>query len=118
MSDQSNSQPQTSPLWRLFLAVPLPDEIRAEIEDLATRLKKGAQFTRCRPSWVHVDSIHLTLAFLGDTPQAKVDAIADAARGVAAGFSPLRIEIKRLGVFPDWHHPRSVGRPARAHAPA
>ncbi|MCE5227967.1 RNA 2',3'-cyclic phosphodiesterase [bacterium] len=108
MNDQPTTEPRmdASPMWRLFLAIPLPDEVRAELEDLTARLKKGAQFTRCRPSWVHAGSIHLTLAFLGNTPPDKVDAISGAASRVAAAFSPLRIEIKRLGVFPDWHHPR------------
>lgn len=101
----ASPHPETA-AWRLFLAVPLPDGTRAEIGDLSTRLQKGARFTTARLSWVQPDSIHLTLAFLGDTAPEKVEAIAAAAGRAAGGFSPLRIEIKRLGVFPDWHRPR------------
>lgn len=119
MNAQANTdanRPATA-MWRLFLAVPLPENVRAEIEDISTRLQKGVQFTKARPSWAQAHSIHLTLAFLGGTPPAKIDAISAAALQAAGGFSPLRIEIKRLGVFPDWHHPRVLwaGMRERTH---
>lgn len=117
MIEPANTDSLKAAMWRLFLAVPLPENVRAEIEDISTRLQKGVQFTRSRPSWVNVHSIHLTLAFLGNTPQARVEPIREAAARVAAAFSPLRIEIKRLGVFPDWHHPRVLwaGMRERTH---
>lgn len=119
MTAQPDTDPALvpAPMWRLFLAIPLPEHVRAQIEDLSTRLQKGVQFTKARPSWVNTHSIHLTLAFLGGTPPAKVDAISAAALQVAGGFSPLRIEIKRLGVFPDWHRPRVLwaGMRERTH---
>jgi 2'-5' RNA ligase len=90
----------------LFLAVELPESIREEVAALCQRLRNGFQFTQCRPNWCRPETIHLTLIFLGQTPMEQIGPISDAAGRAAAPFSPLRIEIKRLGVFPHWRRPR------------
>lgn len=117
MQPDNNHGAERRETWRMFLAIPLPEDVRREVDELSLRLRKGAQFTPARPSWVHTDSIHITLVFLGNTPVDKVEAIKDAAGRVAARFSPLRFEIKRLGVFPDWHRPRVLwaGMRERTH---
>ena len=91
---------------RLFIAVPLSDVQIAGLTDLMDRLKKGAQFTQCRPTWVAPETIHLTLAFLGKRPAEEVPVLAQCLHLAAAGFGPLKLEIKGLGVFPDWRGPR------------
>ncbi len=102
---------------RLFLAVPLPPPILAEMTDLSGRLQKGLQFSTFRPSWSRPESMHLTLLFLGRTEPDRVDPIIKTTQAVAARFAPLRLEIKRLGVFPQWRSPRVlwVGVRERTH---
>jgi RNA 2',3'-cyclic 3'-phosphodiesterase len=49
------------------------------------------------------DNLHVTLAFLGATPQARVDDVADALRGAAAGVEPPVLAAVR------YRETRSVG---------
>lgn len=91
---------------RLFIAVPLPADIRAQVAALSGNLQKGVQFTPNRPSWSDPATTHLTLLFLGQTDEDKVPAITRALDRVGPQFAPLRIEVKRLGVFPNWRSPR------------
>jgi 2'-5' RNA ligase len=103
--------------WRLFIALPLPAELLGGLSDLMERLRKGAAFTPCRPTWVSPETIHLTLAFLGPRPVADVPRLAACLTRAAAGCTPLRPELKGLGVFPDWQHPKVlwVGLRERTH---
>jgi 2'-5' RNA ligase len=91
---------------RLFIAIPLPDAIRRQVAELSANLQKGFQFTPNRPSWSNPEAIHLTLIFLGETPAGMVEPISRILDEVAADFEQLRIEVKRLGVFPHWRHPK------------
>lgn len=110
----SHTQPQSpdeesgdqNEMVRLFVAIPLSDEVREQVAGLIGRLQTGFQFTPCRPSWCNPDSIHLTLAFLGKKPIEMVKDIQKSLSALTAEFSPLKIEVKQLGVFPDWHHPK------------
>jgi 2'-5' RNA ligase len=92
--------------WRLFVAIPLPDDVKEALGAISARLQKGARFVGQSIAWTAMDSLHLTLAFLGSTPPGQAGPIAEALRPVAARFGPQRLEIKRLGVFPHWHSPR------------
>lgn len=51
--------------------------------------------------WTNPDGVHLTLKFLGDTPEDRVTAIAEAMTAAAAGFEPFELRIAGLGCFPN-----------------
>jgi 2'-5' RNA ligase len=77
---------------RCFVAVELPPSIRQEIGLLHSRIAtEGLRLVR-------PDLVHITLKFLGDVPQGRVDAVAQALGAVkAASFS---VRIKGIGAFP------------------
>lgn len=57
---------------------------------------------------VDSEATHITLKFLGDTPQ---DLLADVGRiveTVAGGYPPVDLELKGIGVFPHWGRPQVV----------
>ena len=91
---------------RLFVAVPISDAAREALDRLSRNLQKGFQFTPCRPAWCGSETMHLTLAFLGLKPRSMIDPLRETLRRVAAGFAPLVVEVKGLGVFPSWQRPR------------
>lgn len=91
---------------RLFIAIALPQRIRNVISGLSEDLKKGFQFTSCRPAWVSPDAMHLTLLFLGATPRERVETIAKEIDRISARFGPLDLRLRDLGVFPHWRRPR------------
>ncbi len=77
---------------RTFIAVELPDRFIPEIERIESMLKS--------PGIKLVDPVlvHVTLKFLGDIDEDKIDAIATALSQV--NCSPFEAKIKGIGVFP------------------
>ncbi|MFH1015728.1 MAG: RNA 2',3'-cyclic phosphodiesterase [Chloroflexota bacterium] len=82
---------------RSFIAIELPDELKAALTRLQAQLKASDP-----PSvkWVDAYGIHLTLKFLGNVTFKQIEEITRAMAKAAAGISPFRLEVKDLGVFP------------------
>lgn len=89
---------------RLFIAVPLPTEIKTALGKMITDLK--AQGGKVR--WVAAQNLHLTVRFLGDTEEAKVDKLKRIIDDVAAKFPAVDTSIDRLGGFPNLNRPRVI----------
>jgi len=83
---------------RSFIAIELPDELKAGLNQLQARLKLSKQ-----PwvKWVDPYSIHLTLKFLGSIAVDRTGEITRAMEEAAQGISPFYLEVKGLGVFPN-----------------
>lgn len=95
---------------RLFIAVPLPEDAAAAVRSVvdevrATPLPDGARDVR----WVRLDGLHLTLRFLGPTPEDRVEPTA-AAMGEAAESlaGPIALELGGAGTFPPQGRPRAL----------
>ena len=56
-------------MWRLFVAIPLNDEVRTAATASATLLQ--ARLGRDGWRWVDPEMFHLTLAFLGNVPSSS-----------------------------------------------
>jgi 2'-5' RNA ligase len=83
---------------RSFIAIELPDELKAELSQLEARLKLGNQsFVK----WVDPYSIHLTLKFLGNVAVNRIDEIIAVMKEAAQGISPFHLDVLELGVFPN-----------------
>jgi 2'-5' RNA ligase len=91
---------------RTFLALELPDALRAGVAEIIARLQKGVMFTGAHPKWVDPASIHLTLKFFGDTTLEQRDEILHALRPVAKRHAPHRVRLEGIGVFPTPRQPR------------
>lgn len=90
---------------RSFIAIELPEEIRAELTSLEQRLQAG-QHTFVK--WVHPDGVHLTLKFLGSIGADLVPEIVEVMNRVARPASPMSLQIGGLGAFPSWNRPQVV----------
>jgi 2'-5' RNA ligase len=93
---------------RLFVAVPVADEIRAAIREIMEKVAGASIDERAygQPRWVRVDGLHLTLRFLGATPDERQPALEDVLAAVAVGVAPFRIVLSGGGAFPDPYRPR------------
>jgi RNA 2',3'-cyclic 3'-phosphodiesterase len=95
---------------RLFIAVPLPDDaataIRSIVDEVqAEALPAGARDVR----WVRLDGLHLTLRFLGPTPEERIEPTAAAVEAVAAAATgPFELELGGSGTFPPQGRPRAL----------
>ena len=56
---------------RAFIAIEIPDDVRAAIEEAQARLKRA--HVGVKISWTKVDNLHLTLQFLGYIEEPLVD---------------------------------------------
>ena len=85
---------------RLFIAVPLPKELT---DRAAALLPALPAVRRVQPELMHV-----TLAFLGWTPDAQLDGAVDVARAAAAEHSAFDLAFGGAGRFPASGRPRVV----------
>ncbi len=93
---------------RLFYAVPVPGPAREVIADLAERVQAAVDGDGAHVRWVRMEGLHLTLRFLGPTPEERVADLAARADREAARGTAFRVEIAGAGAFPDDRHPRTL----------
>lgn len=89
---------------RLFIAISLPAAIKASLAELQKNLQVGG----AQVKWVERENFHLTLKFLGATPQAKCPGIIQAMEEVAENYNPFELRITGLGTFPARGRPKVV----------
>jgi len=87
---------------RLFVALVFPAEIKTVLGDLIADLKPRGQGIK----WVEPQNIHLTLKFIGEVPEKKVERITEALGEVLAGRKKFQGHIIGCGGFPDLRRPR------------
>ncbi|MBA7630502.1 RNA 2',3'-cyclic phosphodiesterase [subsurface metagenome] len=90
---------------RSFIAIELPDEVKQALAQLQAQLKTGKQPP---VKWVDPYSVHLTLKFLGNIAADKTGEITGAIEKAAQGVPPFQLEVKDLGVFPNFRRVRVV----------
>jgi 2'-5' RNA ligase len=83
---------------RCFIAIELPDEVKAGLTRLQAQLKSG---NPPPVKWVDPYGIHLTLKFLGNVAADRLSQITGAIEEAAQGIPPFHLEVKGLGVFPN-----------------
>ena len=103
---------------RLFIAVPFPSEAESEIAALVEQVRAdgvpgGGRDVR----WVRLDSLHLTLRFLGPTLEDRIGPAAEATRAAARASRPFDISIGGAGAFPSAGRPRALWLDVRVGQP-
>jgi len=90
--------------WRVFIAIELPSNVRKSLSDHINCLRKALPDVHA--SWSREENLHLTLKFLGDTPVAKIEALAQAAQRAAMRSRHFELVVGRCGSFPPRGQPR------------
>ena len=88
---------------RTFLAISIP--CSAEFPAMVERLKKNLQHEKYI-NYVKTNQIHLTLKFVGDTPEDDIPAIIEACQKVAKKHKPFTMDFDRTGFFGSNNVPR------------
>jgi 2'-5' RNA ligase len=89
---------------RTFIAIEIPDGIKKEMAKAQEQLKRSG----ADAGWTRPEGIHLTLKFLGEVLEAKIDEIKNALAQAAGATSRFRLEIAGAGAFPNPKNPRVV----------
>lgn len=86
---------------RLFVALDVPGRVREALAELSARLKKTCLSAR----WVRLESVHITLKFIGEVSLETLEKIREALGSLPA-FSPIVLRFAGLGFFPSARRPR------------
>lgn len=89
---------------RCFVAIEVPDDVRAALGGAQTRLREASP--RADVRWSDPAKLHLTMRFLGEVTLETAAAVGVAVEAVAARHAPLRLEASGLGAFPGPGRPR------------
>ena len=87
---------------RLFIAVPVPEELKDNIVEIQKKLKEAN--ADIKP--VEKENLHFTLKFLGETD--KVKEIEAAMEKALKSFSQFDADIAGISAFPDKNHARVI----------
>lgn len=87
---------------RAFLAVPVPDASRLALAELRETVRgRGVR-------WVRPETYHVTLRFLGETPEARVADLVARVRPAVAALRPFSLGLGSVAAFPSARRPRAL----------
>lgn len=89
---------------RCFISIELPESLK---KDIGARTE-GLRATGADVKWVSSENLHLTLKFMGRTPE---ELVPDIKEELIKAVTPLRrfhIRLSGAGVFPDRKRPRVI----------
>jgi len=89
---------------RTFIAVSLPDDIRARALSAARQLAAVAADVK----WVEPQSLHWTLSFLGNVDERETGDICAAVAESALKHAPFDLQVRGAGAFPSSGRPRTL----------
>lgn len=95
---------------RAFVAVLLPEDVRARLAATADELRARAPGL----AWVRAENLHLTLRFLGEVDPVTLERVQQAMDAAAATVAAFTVSLGGLGGFPAGRSPRVLWAGVRA----
>jgi 2'-5' RNA ligase len=89
---------------RTFIAIELPKNIKDALASLQEQLKVSGADVK----WVAPENIHLTLKFLGEIDDTKLNKVIKILEDTAVDKTPFQIRISSIGAFPKINFPRVI----------
>lgn len=89
---------------RTFIAIELPKEIKGRLAEL----QEGLEASGADVKWVKTENIHLTLKFLGEIDNKRLDKITAIIDSVAKDKKSYLVRIGSVGAFPKINSPRVI----------
>lgn len=89
---------------RIFIAVKV--EPGAALKKMIFTLKSS--FASERIKWVDLLNIHLTLAFLGDTEEKRLEALSGLLKNICNGYPSFEFLLSGTGVFKNFRDPKVI----------
>ncbi len=88
---------------RCFIAVECTN---SEVIEGIRRVQGALESTGANLKHVEPENIHLTLKFLGEIPQHKVDEVAEIVKDIS--FNSFKFKVEEVGVFPNLRRPATI----------
>ena len=86
---------------RLFIAINLPEQETRRLGQAVDALARHDIAVR----WVDAGSLHITLKFLGEVPEARLPGVQSALADAVAETAPFDVVLGGLGAFPSLSRP-------------
>ena len=84
---------------RCFVAIDIDEHVRDELKELVRGLRDGIVARAGDIKWLRVDSIHITLKFLGDISDNDIAKACKIAKDVISSYDHFSIELGEVGGF-------------------
>lgn len=82
---------------RSFFGIPIPEDVRKEIYKIITELKRDLKNVK----WVEEENLHITLKFLGNIEEKKIEEIREEVKKFLKDIKPFEVQLQDFGVFPS-----------------
>lgn len=89
-------------LMRTFLSIPVPFEVGSKKNMLYSTIEDS----KGNINWVKNANLHLTLKFLGNTPESSFQMVIDSVEKITKDIKPFNLKIEKTGCFPVETRPR------------
>jgi 2'-5' RNA ligase len=89
---------------RCFVAIKVGEAVR----DLLGRVQEALRRADAHVKWVERENLHLTLKFLGDLDETRVESLEGLLSAEAARWKTMALEYAGIGTFPERGAPRVV----------
>lgn len=91
-------------MMRLFVAANLTGMIKEALAEVQRALRsKGGDV-----SWVKPENLHITLKFLGEVEEGRLEAVKEVTASSIAAVGPVLLSFAGLGTFPHLRSPRVI----------
>ena len=88
-------------LLRTFIAIPTPHNVKNVKQMLISTMENE----KCEVRWVKHINLHLTIKFLGFTPENKIEGICSDINELVKSHSAFHLSISNTGCFPNKNKP-------------
>ncbi len=89
---------------RTFIAVELPEPIRAALTDVSARLAESQADVK----WVEAQNLHVTMRFLGEMSEKPLEAIRARLEAIGRATPACEAQLSAPGAFPSMRSPRVI----------
>lgn len=87
---------------RTFIAIEIPDAVKAALSAMQRELQRAGADV----SWTGPENFHLTLRFLGEVEEKRLEEVKRVCGNAAATVPPFTLHLNGTGVFPNFRQPR------------
>lgn len=89
---------------RTFVAIDISPEVQAKAAGFIEMLRQSG----VKGSWTKLHNLHMTLKFLGDTPETLLPDVCRAVARAGEATEPFELAFAGLGAFPNLQRPQTL----------
>ncbi|MCB1827389.1 MAG: RNA 2',3'-cyclic phosphodiesterase [Coxiellaceae bacterium] len=85
---------------RVFFGIPVPDELAL---DCQKKILKQHPNLKNEVRWTRHGNHHITVRFLGNVPEQKINKLIDATHSEIKNLTPFEVKLRYINLFPTYH---------------